>query len=226
MFQIEMFTLKLDSVLQPLYDSFVSFYHSKYPSRKLYLNSGHSGCLVLYRYNKSSTQSSEKSRVLLQCTTLQYCILSLFNQINSIAIDELKSICDNSSILLQTCDNLVAHDIIKKTEIGYELNTSFSSNKNLINITKIIKPTAHMKVMEINEDILLRRRTQLECVIVKMMKRQRTKQITHLINESVVEVSKTFTPSSGFVRDVIERLIQKEYLKRNKDNQEIIEYIA
>ncbi|BFU26394.1 cullin family protein [Entamoeba histolytica HM-1:IMSS-B] len=203
----------LDAIFQP----FKQFYLEKFPSRRISIEPEHSLCVVSFSFN---------NKTLLYCTTIQYCILYHFHSKYECCIEELSKSIENRTFLLQVCDNLVAHGLLIKTEDTYKINNNYQPQHTVTNITKLIKTTPQMKLLDINEDVEQKRSIQLQCSIIKIMKRERQKLISNLINEVVIEVSNSFTPTILMIKKSIEYLIQKEYLKRNENNSSMIVYLA
>ncbi|KAL7721904.1 Cullin [Entamoeba marina] len=200
-----------------LFNNFSSLYLSKNPHKVLKLIPEHSKCLVSYK---------TPNRCFLQCSTLQYLILQCFNTKDICQMEDLTQFVTNAPAALKTCDLLIQHGVMKKEETGYGLQKEYKPKTQITDVTRTQKATTDKKLEDVKIDVERKRFNQLNCSIVKTMKRERTKEIGALINETVLAVSDSFTAQVSTVKKSIEYLLQKEYIKRSDTNPSVLEYLA
>lgn len=70
----------------------------------------------------------------------------------------------------------------------------------------------------------MERQFVLEAIIVRIMKARKTERHEALIAEVIRQVS-LFSPQPVMIKEAIERLIEKEYLKRDDDDRKLYIYI-
>ena len=69
------------------------------------------------------------------------------------------------------------------------------------------------------------RKLVLEACIVRIMKSRKQLGHTELISEILRQIT-TFTPEQKRIKQAIESLIEREYLKRDEDNSKLYTYLA
>ncbi|KAJ2644079.1 Cullin-3 [Coemansia sp. RSA 1694] len=66
----------------------------------------------------------------------------------------------------------------------------------------------------------------IEAAIVRIMKTR--KQMAHeaLVNETIIQLSPRFLPSSKMIKDGIGKLLDREYLQRSPEDPRLYNYLA
>lgn len=70
------------------------------------------------------------------------------------------------------------------------------------------------------------RRMQADAAIVRVMKSRRALGFNDLLEQVVQQVSRLFVPQPGFVKQRVEDLIGREYLRRDPNDRNLFEYVA
>lgn len=108
----------------------------------------------------------------------------------------------------------------------YTINDEFKSLIKRISINKIPKAQkrSHEEVKATEDRVKEDRRFQLEAMIMKIMKEKKVLPHNDLVAELLKKAS--FPIETAFLNKHIESLIEKDYMKRSKDNASVYEYIA
>mmetsp|Transcript_40264 Transcript_40264/g.159958 ORF Transcript_40264/g.159958 Transcript_40264/m.159958 type:complete len:83 (+) Transcript_40264:2557-2805(+) len=70
------------------------------------------------------------------------------------------------------------------------------------------------------------RKHAIESAIVRVMKHHRTLSHQHLVVEVTDKLMQLFTPEPRAIKNRIEELIQREFLRRDAEDQSLYHYIA
>lgn len=104
------------------------------------------------------------------------------------------------------------------------LNVDFTSNKRILNI--VPKKTLKGRDKKTDQDqISSIRKKELDAALVRIMKSNRRMDFSDLAKE-VRKVIEHFPPSDRQLRQVLDDLIQREYLERDDDKMNIYIYKA
>jgi len=175
----------------------------------------------------------------LNVTTYQMCILMLFNNLNSMTLDQIRSNCaipekELRRQLLSLCTPKMQLFFKSSTGKNIDDNEVITFNEDFASKFKRIKvPLISVKdnsVADIDSVIpsqLQEDRThQLDATIVRILKTK--KQISH--NDLVAEVTRIlstkFVPVVAFIKKRIESLIERDYLTRDSGDNKVYKYVA
>ena len=175
----------------------------------------------------------------LNVTTYQLCILMLFNNVNTMTLDQIRGNCaipekELRRQLLSLCTPKMQLFFKSSTSKNIEDNEVITINEDFTSKFKRIKvPLISVKdnsmagpdsviPSQLQED----RTHQLDATIVRILKTK--KQISH--NDLVAEVtrilSSKFVPVIGFIKKRIESLIERDYLIRDSGDNKMYRYVA
>ena len=73
---------------------------------------------------------------------------------------------------------------------------------------------------------MLERTHMLEAALVRIMKSRKRIPLQGLIAEAIADVKKLFAPTPVMVKEVVEGLIERDYLERDDDQPSILVYVA
>jgi cullin 1 len=179
-----------------------------------------------------------KGSYLFTITTLQAAVLHIFNDTTSsvsfttlretmsIEEDVIKKVLHSFvygkyKVILR---DIGASDEGKpgaiNTDDSFRVNTAFRSSIKKINIPMpSLEENYNPKRLDTNRAI------QIEAAIVRIMKARKTLTHNQLVSE-VLQQMTFFSPSARDIKKYIESLIEREYLERDDDNNNIYKYLA
>lgn len=215
--------------LHNCFELFKSFYTRNHTGRKLSLMTGLGEGIVTANFRKTYE---------LTVNTTQIAILMLFNNQEAYTYQQIQSslnvpvrevqrsllaFCNpKNPILLKEPKSIKP---IKDTDV-FTWNKAFKCNHFKIRVgTLVIKETTE-EVKETRDKIEQDRKPQIEAAIVRIMKSRKILPHSTLIDEVVRQCSGRFKPSPIDIKNRIESLIEREFLKRNDADRKVYEYLA
>eukprot|EP01015_Nassula_variabilis_P027969 TRINITY_DN5795_c0_g1_i3.p1 TRINITY_DN5795_c0_g1~~TRINITY_DN5795_c0_g1_i3.p1 ORF type:complete len:544 (-),score=116.08 TRINITY_DN5795_c0_g1_i3:132-1763(-) len=222
---------KMPSDLQSIATKFEQWYQRKYHGRHLQwlMNQGTSDLNFLV---------NEKSKYLLKVTNAQVCILMLFNRFPDFTFEKLLSILEmKQQDLVTQLVFLVKNGVLIKenpeAKESFEMIESISINKEFKNVKKIVPcipqksksaPEPSPVIGEIDE-IQIQRANVIDAAVVRIMKARR-KAMLNDIQAECLKLITLFKPQPLMIKQRIETLIERDFLKRNENTKTLFEYIA
>lgn len=214
----------LPSSLNNWVETFNKYYTEKNKMKHLQWSYMHGSCVV-----KANFDGTREYDLIL--TTYQTAILMLFNDNESLTIDDIKN-------ELKTEESLVRNMIISLSSRKYKIllktgdekevsrediftvNEKFKSKLKLITVAApTIKETFNKEKVDID------RSHAIEAAIVKIMKSRKKMTYMHLSQEVMI-VLQMFKPTASMVKSKIEALIDRDYLERDAHDVNIMRYKA
>jgi hypothetical protein len=223
--------------LKEITESYSTFYYNQNPGHRLEYRMDKGTAEVTVRFHQ------DVSPYILMVSTYQMILLLMFNSASS--TDEYKleydTILDRIGLesgdighhLLSLCHP--KHRILRKLPKSIQLssNDTFHINPEFTQATKRVNvhtmtPPDQIKKKDAFEAKHRdrRRRTQLECAIVRIMKARKTLKHNALLEEVVNQLKARFQPSPTEVKKRIESLIEAGYLERSATDRGIYQYLA
>jgi len=210
-----------------LKDAFSSFYKSKHSGRTLTFQHTLGHCLL-----KSKFKNEKKE---IQVSLHQALVLLLFNTHDTISFMD---ILDNTKIeeceLKRTLQSLacgkarVISKIPKGKEVHkddkFEFNENFTHKLMRIKINQIQLKETVKENQETNNRVHENRKSQIEAAIVRIMKTRKTLTHTQLMVEIGNQVK--FPINSTDIKKRVENLIERDYMMRDTDHNNIYNYVA
>ncbi|KAK9737600.1 Cullin protein neddylation domain [Popillia japonica] len=207
--------------------TFQNFYVLKYSGRKLQWQQSLGYCIL-----KADFASGKKE---LQVSLFQTIILLLFNNSNMMTYNEIKessNLEDNE--LKRTLQSLACgkSKILLKTPKGKEIEEtdSFSYNHNFsdrlfrVKINQVQLKETIEEHHATQESVFHDRQFQIDAAIVRIMKQKKALDHNLLVSELYGILDIPLTPCD--IKKRIEQLIERDYIERDKDNQNIYKYVA
>ncbi|CAD8172738.1 unnamed protein product [Paramecium octaurelia] len=150
-------------------------------------------------------------------------ILLQFNdQNNPLTSEQLaQSIGVNNQYFLNQIKLLESRKLLIRDGQAYKFNEEFSNPKLKFRVGIILESFVEYQ----QEDIQGDRKIAIQAAIVRIMKGKKTLTFQQLI-QSVKEQLKMFKPKDTDIKDVIEILMNNEYLKRNQQNMNELIYVS
>jgi len=220
--------INLNPLMQSCVDQFTEYYNSKTENRLL---TWHHQLGTL-----SLTGNFQPQKLELKVTTLQASILLIFNTCESISIQEITSRLgvplDPIKANLRLFVNPKMKILIKTPSEGFDVKHLMSVNKKFTSQTRVIKvpnaitQTSNAERAKAHEAVVEDRKHTIEGCIVRIMKSR--KKMTHpqLMEESMTQLQKYFSPEVKQIKPVIEDLITRDYLSRDPDQNNVYHYVA
>lgn len=174
-----------------------------------------------------------KRPIELQLSTLQAALLLLFNDADELSYTEIQErlnlpdedlsrmlhslACAKYKILLKEPEGRT----ISKAD-KFKFNAAFTDRMARIKVP--VPPVDEKK--KVIQDVDKDRKYAIEAAIVRIMKSR--KQLGHqqLVMEVVQQLSRMFKPDLKVIKMRIEDLIQRDFLERDRDNQQLFRYLA
>eukprot|EP01107_Rhizomastix_libera_P008347 TRINITY_DN2351_c0_g1_i3.p1 TRINITY_DN2351_c0_g1~~TRINITY_DN2351_c0_g1_i3.p1 ORF type:complete len:721 (-),score=161.63 TRINITY_DN2351_c0_g1_i3:53-2215(-) len=221
--------------LQQIMKSFGEFYLGKYKGR-----------VVSYRHSigrADMLMRFEKSRPLtLTVNTFQ---LSLLLQFNDNATINLKQLISSVDLPRDALDSalmpLVKLKVLTASEENFTDATEFTVSNALktfkkpkLNCVIQVSPSpsasdgAKLMVEENanSEELRQDRLEKLKAAIVRIMKARKEQSHNELVTDALNQVRRWFAPQVALVKQAIEQLIEKDYLKRKEGDHTKYQYVA
>lgn len=207
--------------------TFQNFYVLKYSGRKLQWQQSLGYCIL-----KADFASGKKE---LQVSLFQTIILLLFNNCNEMTYTEIKEssnlednelkrtlqslACGKSKILLKIPKG---KDIDEKD--SFTFNHNFSDRLFRVKINQVQLKETVEEHHATQESVFHDRQFQIDAAIVRIMKQKKALDHNLLVSQLYGILDIPLTPSD--IKKRIEQLIERDYIERDKDNQNIYKYVA
>jgi cullin 1 len=169
----------------------------------------------------------------MSMSSYQAALLMLFNANERLTYGEIREQLnlkeEDVSRLLHSL-SCAKHKVLKKEPEGrtvgkqdvFHFNESFTDKMRRIKIP--LPPMDEKK--KVMEDVDKDRRYATDAAIVRIMKTRKQMQHQQLVMECMQQLQKMFKPDFKMIKKRIEDLINREYLERDKDNQQLFRYLA
>jgi cullin 4 len=221
--------LRLPAILTAQQELFEKFYVGKHSGRKLTFLHHRSTCTVRATFNP-------KSRKEITASLAQASVLMLFNETDSMSFQEIVDaigITDVEEIkrILQSLACL-KFKVLNKEPKGKDVATSdtfawasgFTFKLTKIKLNQLqMKDTAEEE-KKIEEETAENRKFAIQAAVVRIMKARKELQHNQLISEVLSQLR--FPIKSVAIKKEIETLIERDYLKRKEDDQNLYSYVA
>ena len=220
----------LPQEIEPVARMFESFYYSKHTGRRLswHVYMGNANVKAVF---------GNGSKHELSVSTLQMCVLLLFNQHARLQLSDVERLLD---IPAEEIKPAVYHlacvkgkDVLLKSPRNgeqvnpsdmLEVNESFTSKQFKLRFgTAASQRESQTQSLATKEKVEGDRKPQIEAAIVRLMKSRKVMDHTTLVNEVTRQLSWYFVPHVFAIKDRIEQLVEREFLERGAFNIHIFE---
>ncbi|XP_055374135.1 cullin-4B isoform X2 [Condylostylus longicornis] len=206
---------------------FQKFYLMKHSGRKLQWQPTLGHCVL-----KAQFLHGPKD---FQVSLFQALVLLLFNDKTLLSFEEIKSACNiEDGELRRTLQSLacgkarVITKIPKSREVEdkdqFQFNNEFTNKLFRIKINQIQMKETTEEQKATEERVYQDRQYQIDAAIVRIMKMRKTLSHNLLISELYNQL--TFPVKPADLKKRIESLIDRDYMERDKDNQNQYNYVA
>ncbi|CAF1155269.1 unnamed protein product [Rotaria sordida] len=213
-------------------DNFIQFYYHRHSKQKL---------IWLYQYSRGELHAYfTRSTYILQASAYEIAILLLYNDSLEWTIQQIcKKTRIRTDILIEVLYILITSDVLTCLQINKEdlretnlqmehiirLNDDFTSDKICINLNKPLKTINKDTIKPIEKLPDGDYKFSTQAAIVRIMKNRKTLTQACLIQEVIDQLNNKITTDINLIEQSIEYLINKEYLKHNADDDNILEYL-
>lgn len=217
----------LPSELVQYQQAFQTFYLSKHNGRKLQWQPSLGQCVL-----KAGFVNGEKE---LQVSFLQAIVLLLFNaaeKMSFVSIKDLTRIEDGElrrtlqSLAIGNARVLIKHPKGKDVEDAdqFIFNKEFKHKLCRIKINQVQLKETIEENQATNERVFQDRQYQIDAAIVRIMKMRRTLPHNLMVSECLAQLR--FDVRQSDLKKRIESLMDRDYIRRSKENSSVYEYIA
>ncbi|EPS72233.1 hypothetical protein M569_02525, partial [Genlisea aurea] len=219
------FDLNLPAEMVKCVEVFREFYQTKTKHRRL---------TWIYSLGTCNINGKFESKTIeLVVTTYQAAALLLFNASEKLSYNEIMSelnLSDDDVVRLLHSLSCAKYKILNKepsaktispTDV-FEFNGKFTDKMRRI---KIPLPLVDEK-KKVMEDVDKDRRYAIDASIVRIMKSRKVLGYQQLVLECMEQLGRMFKPDVKAIKKRIEDLITRDYLEREKDNQNVLKYLA
>lgn len=209
---------------------FEDFYLSQHTGRTLTWQSAMGTATVKATFDTGSHE--------LVVSTIQMCLLDLFNVADSYTFAELRDIIQPSVddylikgvLALTTGKQRILIKTPKSKSVNDDdtltFNSAFKSKLFRVKILQVAaKRDTAPQIAATRRDVEEGRKHAIEAAIVRVMKARQTMQHNNLIAEVIKRLAKRFKAEPTSVKRRLESLIEREYIARGK-NRKTYEYLA
>lgn len=219
------FDLNLPNEMVKCVEVFKEFYQTKTKHRKLTLIYSLGTCNINGKFDQKTIE--------LIVTTYQASTLLLFNASDRLSYSEILAqlnLTDDDVVRLLHSLSCAKYKILSKepstktiaSSDTFEFNSKFTDKMRRIKVP--LPPVDEKK--KVIEDVDKDRRYAIDASIVRIMKSRKILSHQQLVMECVEQLGRMFKPDFKAIKKRIEDLITRDYLERDKENQNIYRYLA
>ncbi|KLT44674.1 ubiquitin-protein ligase [Cutaneotrichosporon oleaginosum] len=222
---------KLTPQLQSSIDTFSEWYTTQHKNR-----------VLSWRHQLGTvtlTARFDSGKYEVGVSLFQAIVLLQFNDEDVLDFTELKSRTGiEASELTRTLQSLSlgrkGTRVLIKRPAGKEVeptdkfafNKAFTSERMKFKINQIQQDLSAEESRQTNEQVALDRVSVLEATIVRIMKGRKKLTLQLLIDAVVSDISKRFPPDVKEIKKRVESLIDREFLKRDVEDKNVLHYLA
>lgn len=224
------FRFTMPQIISTMMSKYELFYKSKEPRRNLFWLFHQGNCEI-------KTNHLSKSYTLIS-TAIQFSILDIFNHKDEISYSELKSmlqlsvedIQNNLKFLTVPTRPIISKENPKTPAFSENEKISLNKKFSLGTLKVVLIPQATkaqagpVKMEEIEIQINNERGNILDCIIVRIMKGRKSEVYISLVSE-VIHQCILFKPDPSLIKQRIESLVEREFLKRDSANRNLYVYV-
>lgn len=219
-------------------DQFHNFYMQKHSGRVLHWMWSHSRADL--KVNYPATKSGGKtSTYIFSVTAHQMALLLQFNESSELCVEDLmvatglpaQAVIGAATWLLKGRVLKILHP--KDTNVSkleqdtrLALNMDFKNKKMRLNFAKMNKEESIAEDRDVLEKIQEGRRMMTQAAMVRIMKARKSVQYNQLVSEAISLIKGRFLPQVSEVKKCIDILMEKEFIRRDESDRNLLHYIA
>ncbi|KAJ2812557.1 hypothetical protein H4S07_001314 [Coemansia furcata] len=208
-------------------EEFVQFYSEKHNGRKLFWQPNLGTCLLKVEFDEGPKE--------LSLTLVQGTVMLLFSERDVLSYEQIQENTGLEDVeLMRTLQSLACGKcrVLAKEPKGrdvagtdvFTFNSAFKSSQTRIKIGQIMLKEAEKESKEVEEHVQLDRMYQVDAAIVRIMKGRKQADHTTLMTELLSRLK--FNSTSAEVKERIETLIERDYIKRDDADSSLYHYLA
>ncbi|KAJ2731251.1 hypothetical protein IW152_004698 [Coemansia sp. BCRC 34962] len=208
-------------------EQFVQFYNKKHNDRKLFWQPNLGTCLLKVVFDEGIKE--------LLLTIMQGTVLLLFSEQDMLSYEQIQENTGLEGVeLIRTMQSLACGKlrILTKKPRGWDVaatdvftfNAAFKSLHARIKIRQILLKEVERESEEVEEHVQFDRMYQVDAAIVRILKAR--KQADHPTLMSELPGQLKFNSTATEVKEHIETLIERDYLKRDDTDPSVYHYLA
>ncbi|XXG84189.1 hypothetical protein AAC387_Pa10g1758 [Persea americana] len=219
------FDLNLPAEMVKCVEVFREFYQTKTKHRKLTWIYSLGTCNIIGKFEPKIMElivtTYQASALLLFNTSDKLSYSEIMNQLNLTDEDIVRLLHSLSCAKYKILNKVPNTKTISPTDY-FEFNSKFTDKLRRIKIP--LPPVDEKK--KVIEDVDKDRRYAIDASIVRIMKSRKGLGYQQLVMECVEQLGRMFKPDFKVIKKRIEDLITRDYLERDKDNQNMFRYLA
>eukprot|EP00268_Persea_americana_P017604 TRINITY_DN184_c0_g1_i6.p1 TRINITY_DN184_c0_g1~~TRINITY_DN184_c0_g1_i6.p1 ORF type:complete len:769 (-),score=156.54 TRINITY_DN184_c0_g1_i6:511-2817(-) len=219
------FDLNLPAEMVKCVEVFREFYQTKTKHRKLTWIYSLGTCNIIGKFEPKIMElivtTYQASALLLFNTSDKLSYSEIMNQLNLTDEDIVRLLHSLSCAKYKILNKVPNTKTISPTDY-FEFNSKFTDKLRRIKIP--LPPVDEKK--KVIEDVDKDRRYAIDASIVRIMKSRKVLGYQQLVMECVEQLGRMFKPDFKVIKKRIEDLITRDYLERDKDNQNMFRYLA
>ncbi|RWR94137.1 cullin-1-like protein [Cinnamomum micranthum f. kanehirae] len=219
------FDLNLPAEMVKCVEVFREFYQTKTKHRKLTWIYSLGTCNIIGKFEPKTMElivtTYQASALLLFNTSDKLSYSEIMNQLNLTDEDIVRLLHSLSCAKYKILNKVPNTKTISPTDY-FEFNSMFTDKLRRIKIP--LPPVDEKK--KVIEDVDKDRRYAIDASIVRIMKSRKVLGYQQLVMECVEQLGRMFKPDFKVIKKRIEDLITRDYLERDKDNQNMFRYLA
>ncbi|KAJ2006656.1 hypothetical protein H4R26_001252 [Coemansia thaxteri] len=208
-------------------EQFVQFYNEKHNGRNLQWQPNLGTCLLKVEFDEGPKE--------LTLTLIQATVLLLFSDCRELSYAQIQANTGLEDVeLKRTLQSLACgkHRVLTKEPKSREVaetdsfafNAAFKSPQVRVKIGQILLKEAEKETKEVEEHIQLDRMYRVDAAIMRILKARKQLEHTALMTELLGQLK--FAISLAEVKERIDTLIERDYMKRDDANPSLYLYLA
>ena len=223
-------SVRIPEDIQRFVTLFKEFYDHKFTGRRLFW--------LHHLCSGDITMRGFKRQYIVNMSTYQFAVLSLFNRSSALTAGEIILATDiskenlwkvidsmSTNVKLLTVSNPPDCSEFSDASV-IRVNEDFSNKLVKFKLSLAIQKETEKEIQQARSSVEEDRRMFLQAAIVRIMKSRKSMKHNELVQEVVKQIAGRFQPNFANIKRAIEGLIEKAYLERNVSMNEVYEYVA
>ncbi|WFD35242.1 hypothetical protein MCUN1_002093 [Malassezia cuniculi] len=224
--------VNLPDFLANAHKQFESFYQTRYSGRTIHWNHNLGSCVLNADLGRAGTR-------ILHLSALQALVLLLFNDATVLSYEDIqKATMIEPAELKRTLQSLACGTIptrvLRKQPQGrdvdntdtFRVNENLQNNHRRIRINEIQMQDTPEEHREVEHRVVIDRDLLLQAAAMRVLKARKRIEHNDLVTEVVAQTRNRFSVEISELKKAFERLIEKDFMERDKHDHNIYLYVA